>query len=129
MPISAPGDLPDPEINESLLHWQAGSLPLSHLGSPSVRYGLSIECDIEDRLSHKSTPGTAVCDSCQLGDGWVHTGQVQLCSLWHLFTVLGSAALLEKAMATHSSTLAWKIPWMEEPDRLKSMGLLGVGHC
>jgi len=30
--------------------------------------------------------------------------------------------LLEKAMATHSSTLAWKIPWMEEPGRLQSMG-------
>ena len=30
----------------------------------------------------------------------------------------------EKAMATHSSTLAWKIPWMEEPDRLQFMGLL-----
>ena len=31
-------------------------------------------------------------------------------------------------MATHSSTLAWKIPWTEEPDRLQSMGSLGVGH-
>ena len=35
---------------------------------------------------------------------------------------------LEKAMAPHSSTLAWKIPWMEEPGRLQSMGLLGVRH-
>ena len=32
--------------------------------------------------------------------------------------------MLEKAMATQSSTLAWKIPWMEEPGRLQSMGLL-----
>ena len=31
-------------------------------------------------------------------------------------------------MATHSSTLAWKIPWMEEPGRLQSMGLLRVGQ-
>ena len=31
-------------------------------------------------------------------------------------------------MAPHSSPLAWKIPWMEEPGRLQSMGLLGVGH-
>ena len=31
-------------------------------------------------------------------------------------------------MAPHSSTLAWKIPWTEEPARLQSMGLLGVGH-
>ena len=34
----------------------------------------------------------------------------------------------EKAMAPHSSTLAWKTPWMEEPGRLQSMGSLGVGH-
>ena len=34
----------------------------------------------------------------------------------------------EKAMAPHSSTLAWKILWMEEPGRLQSMGLLRVGH-
>ena len=34
----------------------------------------------------------------------------------------------EKAMAPHSSTLAWKIPWTEEPGRLKSMGLIRVGH-
>ena len=34
----------------------------------------------------------------------------------------------EKAMAPHSSTLAWKIPWMEEPGRLQSMGLLRVGQ-
>ena len=31
-------------------------------------------------------------------------------------------------MATHSSTLAWKIPWMEEPGRLQSMGSQTVGH-
>ena len=35
---------------------------------------------------------------------------------------------LEKAMAPHSGTLAWKIPWMEEPGRLQSMGSLRVGH-
>ena len=35
---------------------------------------------------------------------------------------------LEKAMAPHSSTLAWKIPWAEEPGRLQSMGSLRVGH-
>ena len=34
---------------------------------------------------------------------------------------------LEKEMAIHSSTLAWKIPWMEEPDRLQSMGSQRVG--
>ena len=34
----------------------------------------------------------------------------------------------EKAMATHSSTLAWEIPWTEEPGRLQFMGSLRVGH-
>ena len=41
---------------------------------------------------------------------------------------LGWEALLEKEMATHSSTLAWKIPWTEEPGRLQSMGLQRFGH-
>ena len=41
---------------------------------------------------------------------------------------LGWEDPLEKAMATHSSTLAWKIPWMEEPGRLQSMELQRVGH-
>ena len=35
---------------------------------------------------------------------------------------------MEKAMVIHSSTLAWKIPWMEEPGRLQSMESLRVGH-
>ena len=41
---------------------------------------------------------------------------------------LGWEDPLEKEMATHSSTLAWKIPWTEEPGRLQSMGLQRVGH-
>ena len=41
---------------------------------------------------------------------------------------LGSEDPLEKEIAPHSSTLAWKIPWMEEPGRLQSMALLRVGH-
>ena len=41
---------------------------------------------------------------------------------------LGWEDPLEKAMATHSSTLAWKIPWMEEPGGLQSMGSQRVGH-
>ena len=37
-------------------------------------------------------------------------------------------SILEKAMAPHSSTLAWQIPWTEEPGGPQSMGLLGVRH-
>ena len=42
--------------------------------------------------------------------------------------LLGKAGSPVLVMAPHSSTLAWKIPWMEEPGRLQSMGLLRVGH-
>ena len=41
---------------------------------------------------------------------------------------LGREDPLEKEMAIHSSTLAWKIPWTEEPDRLQPMGSIRVGH-
>ena len=41
---------------------------------------------------------------------------------------LGQKDLLEKEMASHSSILAWKIPWMKDPGRLQSMGSQRVGH-
>ena len=47
---------------------------------------------------------------------------LQMCICMHILHIL------EKAMAPHSSTLAWKIPWMEEPGGLQSMGSLRVGH-
>ena len=44
------------------------------------------------------------------------------------FQSLGQEDTLEKEMATHSSTLAWKILWMEKPGSLQSMGSQRVGH-
>ena len=41
---------------------------------------------------------------------------------------LGREDPLEKEMATHFSTLAWKIPWTEDPGRVQSIGLQRVGH-
>ena len=41
---------------------------------------------------------------------------------------LGREDPLEKEMVTHSSILAWRIPWMEKPGRLQSMGSQRVGH-
>ena len=49
-----------------------------------------------------------------------------MCETW--VQSLGWEDLLEKEMATHSSVLAWKIPWMEEPGRLQSMGSQRVGY-
>ena len=48
---------------------------------------------------------------------------INTCPLWHPLRLP-----VEKAMARHSSTPAWKIPWMEEPGRLQPMGSLRVGH-
>ena len=50
------------------------------------------------------------------------------CLIGYIFFFMKYSWFLEKAMAPHSSTLAWQIPWTEEPGRLQSMGSLGVGH-
>ena len=65
---------------------------------------------------------------------WVPLGLIlEHCShwwLWHPCLLIWQEILrfLEKAMAPHSSTLAWKIPWTEEPGRLQSMGSRRVRH-
>ena len=67
-------------------------------------------------------------------------GNAKECSNYHTIVLISCASKvmlkilqarlqqLEKAMATHSSTLAWNIPWMEEPGRLQAMGLQRVGQ-
>ena len=54
-------------------------------------------------------------------------GNAQECSNYRTITLISHAST-EKAMAPHSSTLAWKIPWTGEPGRLQSMGSLRVGQ-
>ena len=50
-------------------------------------------------------------------------------TMWKTWVLtLGWEDLLEKEMAAHSSILAWKIPWTEDPGRLQSMGSQRVGH-
>ena len=55
-------------------------------------------------------------------------GEGSACSAGDQVQSLGWEYPLEKEMATHSSTLAWRIPWPEEPGGLQSMGLQRVGH-
>ena len=55
-------------------------------------------------------------------------GKASACNVGDQVQSLGWEDALEKEMATHSSTLAWKIPWTEEPGRLQSMGSQRVGH-
>ena len=53
----------------------------------------------------------------------------RLPAMWETWVLsVGREDPLEKEMATHSSTLAWKIPWTEKPSRLQSMGSQRVGH-
>ena len=53
----------------------------------------------------------------------------RLSTVWETrFQSLGWEDLLEKEMAMYSSTVAWKIPWTEEPGKLHSMGSQRVGH-
>ena len=65
----------------------------------------------------------------------IFSGSLSLFSFWDpynanadVFNVVPEIDGEEKAMATHSSTLAWEIPWMGEPGRLQSMGSLRVWH-
>ena len=52
-----------------------------------------------------------------------------LSTMWETWVqALGWEDPLEKEMAIHSSTVAWKIPWTEEPDMLQSVGSQRVGH-
>ena len=50
------------------------------------------------------------------------------CNTGDLSSIPGSEDPLEKGLAIHSSILVWRIPWMEEPGRLQSMGSLRAGH-
>ena len=55
-------------------------------------------------------------------------GKASACNVGDRVQPLSQEDPLEKEMATHSNTLAWKIPWIEEPGRLQSMGSQRVGH-
>ena len=59
---------------------------------------------------------------------WFYEDLQDLLELTTKKDVLSITGDWQKAMAPHSSTLAWKIPWTEEHGRLKSMGSLRVGH-
>ena len=59
--------------------------------------------------------------SCKESACSAGAAETQVCSL-------GQEDLLEEGMTTHSSILAWRIPWAKEPGGLQSMGLQRVGH-
>ena len=64
----------------------------------------------------------------QLTHTYMHVKLYRTTYLYHCEKYIVLLDLTEKAMVPHSSTLAWEIPWMEEPGGLQSMGSLRVGH-
>ena len=71
---------------------------------------------------------TKVCLVKVLGFPRSSDGKTSACNAGDLGSIPHREDPLEKEMATHSSTVAWKIPWMEEPGRPQSMGSQRVKH-
>ena len=92
-----------------LLHWQTGSLPLTPPGKPSSTL-----------MAFFPTPRVAM----SLAKTFLFPVSLEA----RISISRSLISKMEKAMAPHSSTLAWKIPWTEEPGRVQSMGSLRVGH-
>ena len=106
----SPGDLPDPGSEPSSLTLQADSLPDRPQGKPfhSLNESNSILLYFISLVAQRAKRLLAVRET----------------RVWSL----GQEDPLEKEIATHSSTLAWKIPWTDKPGRLQSMGSQRVGH-
>ena len=97
-------------------------------GSPWADFRSDLEAAAEQEWTLHICP-TDSCLSVSLGDRFQEPLRLQKSLDAQVpYIKWNSIYVLEKAMAPHSSTLAWKIPWMEEPGRLQSMGLLRVGH-
>ena len=104
----------------------------SHLG-----YSLTSASEVQSsvvKFMEASFPWSAMLECAGFDFLWIWTPRCllpkQCLQTWQYDIVIKQALILnsEKAMAPHSSTLAWKIPWTEEPDGLQSMGSLRVRH-
>ena len=112
-------------LNPYLLLWQADSLPLSCLGRPiDFLYTPIIT------IPHPSGTFVTICEPTLKYHNHprfiVHVRLHSQHCILHEFRQMYKD-MLDKAMAPHSSTLAWKIPWTEEPGRPQSMRSLRVG--
>ena len=92
-----------PLLQGDASHWAGSPLPWRHFFPNSLSF-----------LNLKCTRLILWILHCWFDTRWLYS--------------MSHSELPEKAMASHSRTLAWKIPWKEEPGRLRSMGLLRVGH-
>ena len=83
-----------------------------------------------DIFHRKSTNNPKICIEPQTPRGFPggSDSKASACNAGDPGSIPGSGRSLEKEMAIHSSTIAWKILWTEEPGRLQSVGLQRVGH-
>ena len=92
----------------------------------------SVELQSQTRLSEHEPPFMVTAQNCsglERHSSLVAQRLKRLPGMWETqVQSLSWEDPLEKAMATHSSTPAWRIPWTEEPGGLQSMGLQRVGH-
>ena len=119
-----PEDLPDPGIEPTSPTWQWKSLPLNHVLATFNSATMSIRVPVSFQISF--------CLFWIYVQEWKKFCHITLSDKWwnllNLFIKYFREFSPEKAMATHSSTLAWKIPWMEEPGRLQATGSQWVGN-
>ena len=94
---------------------------------------LAVQETLKSLLQHHSSKASILLHSAffivHLSHPYITTGKTIALTRWTFVgkvksLLFNTLSRLEKAMAPHSSTLAWKIPWMEEPGRLQSMGSL-----
>ena len=105
--------------------WQGWESFLRFCNIRKHSLGARINALVEETPESSLTPSTR-WPSMSQKTGWAKKQIPGHWICWHFYH--GLESLAEKAMAPHSSTLAWKIPWTEEPGGLQSMGLLRVGH-
>ena len=99
-------------------YWSGEPLPLPEI-FPTHSTALKV-----DSLPSEPPGKTHVHQEEMIVSSWY---QIRF-GIWNFLIVKHYMLAAEKAMAPHSSTLAWKIPWTEEPGWLQSMGSLRVGH-
>ena len=96
---------------------------------PAVPQSWYIPKRNNNRCPHKNWQMHVFSSIIHKGQSWKQLKYLstdeQISKMWYIHAI---EYYLEKAMAPHSSAFAWKIPWMEEPGKLQSMGLLRVRH-
>ena len=125
------GIVPTQRSNLGLLHYGLILSQLGHKGSPRILEWVAYH--LSRGSSQPNNWTRASCNAGRFFTSWVTRASLVAQTVKSLPAMrqtwvqsLGWEEPLEKEMATHSSILAWKIPWMEDPGRLQSMGSHGV---